>query len=360
MKTKIGFLIISDGWSGAESVIYNLSSYLSMNNKLKVYILANHEIIQYYSDLKNVTILDLGERYSGGFIKRVHNFVKIRERIRHINLDLINLNLQESFIALYKNKISNKISQVVSLHGIEIRNLLIKIPFNIHILLENLCLKESMAHSRRIISVGKSQITDLPEEFKKKTLVIGNGVDTNLFIPISRKKRRENIILFAGKFVDMKGIREIVNVAKQLPQYEFWFAGQGQLANLINLPNTKNLGFKKTKELANIYNQATICVFPSYRESFGLVGLEAMACGRAVIATPLGFSEYIEDSKDGIIIPAKDEKALKESIIDLMTNPQKRKKLEKNARKKAMKYSWEKVAKQYLEVYKKAIYQRVA
>ena len=98
-----------------------------------------------------------------------------------------------------------------------------------------------------------------------------------------------------------------------------------------------------------------ICVLPSYYESFGITGLEAIACQRAVIATPLGFSEYIENGKDGIIIPAKDEGALKNAIVDLMTNEKKRKKLEKNARKKALKYSWDKVAKKYLEIYKLVI-----
>jgi len=69
----------------------------------------------------------------------------------------------------------------------------------------------------------------------------------------------------------------------------------------------------------------------------------------------LGFSEYIENGKDGIIIPAKDEKALKNAIINLMENTPKRKKLEKNARKKALKYSWSKVAKQYLKVFREVI-----
>jgi len=80
-----------------------------------------------------------------------------------------------------------------------------------------------------------------------------------------------------------------------------------------------------------------------------------MACGKAVIATPLGFSEYIENGKDGIIIPAKDEKSLKDAIVDLMTNEKKRKMLEKNARKKALKYSWDNVAKQYMRVFKEVL-----
>ena len=161
--------------------------------------------------------------------------------------------------------------------------------------------------------------------------------------------------LFVGNFIDIKGIKELVNVSKQLPQYEFWFVGSGPLDNMIKGHNIKNLGFKNPEELVKLYNQATICAQPSYREGFPLVGLEAMACGRAVIATPLGFTEYIENGKDGVIIPSKNEKALKDAIIDLMTNIKKRKKLEINARKKALKFSWDEVAKKYIEVYKKVI-----
>ena len=193
------------------------------------------------------------------------------------------------------------------------------------------------------------------EKYKKKTIIIPNGVDSQIFKPLSNVKQKKNVILFAGRFIDIKGVKELVNVSKQLPQYEFWFVGSGSLAETIKGNNVKNLGFKTTEELVNLYNQSTICVFPSHREGFGLVGLEAMACGRAVIATPLGFTEYIENGKDGIIIPAKDEGVLKNAIVDLMTNPAKRKKLEINARKKALKFSWDEVAKKYIEVYKKVI-----
>lgn len=62
-----------------------------------------------------------------------------------------------------------------------------------------------------------------------------------------------------------------------------------------------------------------------------------------------------DKSASGIIIPAKDEKALKDAIERLMNDEKLRKELEKNARKKALQYSWEKVAKQYLEVFKSVV-----
>ena len=226
------------------------------------------------------------------------------------------------------------------------------IPYSLFILHR---IKRSLDKSLKIISVSKGLIQNLPREYKSKTVVIPNGVDPKVFKPLKNIKQKKDTILFVGRFIDIKGIKEIIHVAKQLPQYEFWFAGQGPLKNLINLPNTKDLGFKTTGELVKLYNQANICIFPSHREALPLSGLEAMSCGKAVIATPLGFSEYIENGKDGIIIPAKDELALKNAIVDLMTNEKKRKMIEKNARKKALQYSWDKIAERYMKVFIKII-----
>jgi glycosyltransferase involved in cell wall biosynthesis len=205
------------------------------------------------------------------------------------------------------------------------------------------------------LSVSSWQIQNLPEKYKKKTEVIPNGVDSKTFKPINHIKQKNNLVLFTGRLIESKGIKEIVAVAKQLPQYEFWFAGQGPLKDIINLSNTKNLGFKTQEEIINLYNRATICILPSYHEGFSNVGLEVTACGRALICTPLGFSEYIENGKDGIIIPSKDEKALKSAIVKLMTNKKLRKRIEKNARKKALEYSWDKIAEQYLRVFRKVV-----
>lgn len=239
------------------------------------------------------------------------------------------------------------------MRGSEIRNF-----FNKKNVFKNYFLKYWLLNSPLITSHSKWQIKNLPEKYKKKTIVIPNGVDIKTFKPLKNIKQKKKIILFTGRFIDIKGIKEIIKVAKQLPQYEFWFAGQGLLNNIIKGKNIKNLGFQKTGDLVKLYNQATICIFPSHRESFGLVGLEAMACQKPVIATPLGFSEYIENGKDGIIIPSKNEKALKDSIVKLMKDKKLRDKLSKNARKKALQYSWDKVAKQYLKVFKEVLNQK--
>lgn len=346
---KIMTILMSDGFAGAEHVIHSLLK----NSRDENILISNQEIAKYFLDIKQLKVYDVGPFFTKSKISWPIRVLSIRKKLDSIvkkeKPDLINLILEWSFL-MSSNLIKNKVPIVISLHGEETKKYITKSNK-----MANFYLEKHFKNSSKIISVGNHQIKNLPSQYKNKIVVIPNGVDSNIFKPIKSIKQKKNVILFAGRFIDIKGIKEILSVAKQLPRYEFWFAGQGPLANLINLPNTKNLGFKSTEELIRLYNQATICIAPSHRESFGLVGLEAMSCQRAVIATPLGFSEYIENGKDGIIIPAKNEKALKDAIVKLMTNEKLRKRLEKNARKKALKYSWDKVAKQYLKVFKEVV-----
>ena len=346
---KVITILISDGFAGAEHVAYNLLNNLKEDNIL----ITNQEITKNFLGIEKLKVYNVGPFFTKNKLSWPIRVLSIRKRLKRIvekeKPDIMHLILEWSFL-MSSNLIRTKIPIIISLHGEETKKYIAKSSK-----VANYYLEEHFKNASKIISVGAQQIQNLPERYKKKTIVIPNGVDSKVFKPLKNIKQKNNVILFTGRFIDIKGIHEIINVAKQLPQYKFWFAGQGPLANLINLPNTKNLGFKTTEELVKLYNQATICIAPSYRESFGLVGLEAMSCQRAVIATSLGFSEYIENGKDGIIIPAKDEKALKEAIVKLLTNDKLRKTLEKNARKKALNYSWDKVAEQYLKVFEQTI-----
>jgi len=355
---KVAIFLISNGFSGAERVAYNLINSLRKLN-IEVQLILNNEILKYYLTLKDkrIKINNLGNCLGNNLlynrIKIIKPKNKLKEILKREKFDIISTHMIIS-PEFYKIVFSNKIPHILTFHGSEIKSFIESKRILYKILFKPI-LSSVFLKSNLLISVSHHQIQNLPEKYKKKTVVIPNGVDSKIFKPIKSIKQKKNIILFIGKFVELKGIREILSVAKQLPQYEFWFVGQGPLAKEIKGTNINNLGFKSTEGLVKLYNRATICIAPSHRESFGLVGLEAMSCSRSVIATPLGFSEYIKNGKDGIIIPARDEKALKDAIIDLMKNPAKRKRIEKNARKKALKYSWDKIAKQYLKVFKEVI-----
>ena len=349
---NIGIIIIASGWAGAERVVYQLTKVLSKNRKLNITLFTNKEIFKNYLDIENIKRINLGNYNTKNKFLALFSFYSLKHNL-HKYLAKNKYNLINNHME-FANVISpTNVNNISTFHGTDIKNFK-KSPSITHKLFFYPRIKKRFLKSKRLISVSKGLIQNLPEKYKRKTIVIPNGVDTEIFKPLKNIKQKKNIILFTGRLTEIKGILEILEVAKQLPQYEFWFAGQGPLSNKIKGKNIKNFGFQKTKELIKLYNQATICISPSYREGFSNVGLEVTSCGRALICTS-AFSEYIENGKDGIIIPAKDEQALKNAIVDLMENPVKRKMIEKNARKKALGYSWDKIAKQYLKVFKRVI-----
>jgi glycosyltransferase involved in cell wall biosynthesis len=203
------------------------------------------------------------------------------------------------------------------------------------------------------ITAGSNWLSGIMEkDFGVKVACIPNGIDLRRFFP-NNNDEKENVILFFGRYVERKGIKYLVDAAKKLPYCEFWFVGRGPLDNIIKGENIKNLGFTDKPEL--IINKATICIFPSLWENAPMVGLEAMACGKPVIATKLGFSEFIEHGKNGIIIESKSSQAIVEGITMLMNNKELRMTLGYNARKTAERYSWDTICNQYANLFEKVI-----
>ena len=87
--------------------------------------------------------------------------------------------------------------------------------------------------------------------------------------------------------------------------------------------------------LPEVYRSATVCVVPSLWEGFGYVAAEAMACGKAVVASRVGgLAEIIEDGRSGILVEPGKTEDLAEAVIELISNPERRAKISKNARKR--------------------------
>lgn len=213
--------------------------------------------------------------------------------------------------------------------------------------------KPVLKNVNAVTTVSRWHVQYCKENYHTEPIVISNGIDINTFRLLNGIEPEEDVVLFVGNLIKRKGVDKLVEVAKLLPQYRFWFVGVGPLEDMIKGQNVKSLGFVSEEKKIYYYNKATICVFPSEWETFGIVGIEAMACGKPVIATPLGFSEYIEHEKDGIIMENNDVKTIKYWIEYLMENEDVRKELGKNARKKALQYDWGKIVAQYEELYEK-------
>lgn len=219
-------------------------------------------------------------------------------------------------------------------------------------LVERYAVKQAFAHASAVTSVSRYITEKISDDFSISVSHIPNGIDLDRF-QADRGEEEHNVILFVGRFIELKGLRYLLQAAGELPMYEFWFAGMGPLDNMIKGDNVKNLGFTERPE--DIMRRAALCIFPSLSETSPLVGLEAMACGKAVVATYPGFSEYIEDGKDGYLIEPKSVEAIVSSIKILMNDEGLRRSLGGNARKKAELYSWDLISRRYADTYNKTI-----
>jgi D-inositol-3-phosphate glycosyltransferase len=118
------------------------------------------------------------------------------------------------------------------------------------------------------------------------------------------------------------------------------------------------LGAKDQDKLVHYYSAAEMVVMPSHYESFGMVALEAMACGTPIIASDVGgLSFSIEDGFNGYLVPGKDPQALAEKIRMLLKYPILREQFGEQARTWVTRYSWVDIAGELLEVFEDTVAQ---
>ncbi|MBQ6919644.1 MAG: glycosyltransferase [Synergistaceae bacterium] len=211
------------------------------------------------------------------------------------------------------------------------------------------------------------------ENFLEKCRTIPLGVEVGSFANVSPEKiaEAEKVVsklkrprvLFSGRFAYFKGIPNLLNAMALLPEYSLIMVGDGKKRQETE-EQIDRLGLRDRVVLAGLqtgefyrafFHVADIFAFPStWPESFGIVGLEALAAGLPLVTTEIwaGSSYYNEDEKTGLIVPPQDPKALAEAIKRILSNPELHKMMSENARKRADKFALERMPERYEEVYK--------
>jgi len=209
-----------------------------------------------------------------------------------------------------------------------------------------------------------------------KIFIIPVFVNINKFIeynPLYIIKQKysdyENIILFVGRLAEQKNIpnllKAIPNVITKFPKTLFLIVGEGkEIKKLENMIDTFNIkknvkfeGLVDNNNLLEYYYSCDLLVLPSYYEGWGLVAIEALACGKPVVMTDVGCAnEIVINEKTGYVVPINDSKALAQKIIYLLENPELRKEMGKNG-KELIKETQDihKNAYKYRELYEKTI-----
>ena len=210
-----------------------------------------------------------------------------------------------------------------------------------------------------------------------KVHVVTPGVDLEQFNVGERRKKDKFTITFVGRIQPHKGPEVLVRAASEIiciaPQLRGMLdvaimgdnsgSGHNELEKLKNLVKFLKLEDVvrfvppvKREELANWYRASDLVCVPSYSESFGLVALEAQACGTPVIASAVGgLRTAVADGISGVLVDGHDPKAWGAVIARLLMDPSRRELMSKGARAHAMNFSWDTTAKKTLEVYDQVI-----
>ncbi|MBF6591078.1 MAG: glycosyltransferase family 4 protein [Ktedonobacterales bacterium] len=190
--------------------------------------------------------------------------------------------------------------------------------------------------------------------------VIPNGVDTNRFRPgvepLAHYMDGKLNILYLGRIEKRKGLkfllRAIPIIRQHFPNTRFLIGSDGPLRagfeRFVAQAGWKDvlfLGRVPAEQLPALYATADVYCAPSTGgESQGIVLLEAMASGRAVVASDIpGYRSVIQHQVHGLLVPPKDHDQLAWAICHLLGNRAERAELERAARARAEDYSWARV-----------------
>ncbi len=209
-------------------------------------------------------------------------------------------------------------------------------------------------------------LTDLGLD-PEKIHITPNGVNLSRFFPRDATSLREkigvpddtNILVSTCRLVPHKGmdvtIEAVSKIASKVPNLVYLVIGggpdRGRLETLakdqIESGRIRFMGKVSDEDLPVYLSMADVFVMPSRAaedgnvEGFGLVYLEANACGTPVIGSPTGgVPDAIEEGKSGLLVPPKDSTALGNAICDLLSSPRKREALAKGGLERVKKFTW--------------------
>lgn len=204
--------------------------------------------------------------------------------------------------------------------------------------------------------------------------IIPNGVDVELYAsarPLPEYRDGKVNILFVGRLEQRKGVtylaRAYAAIKPRYPDTRLIVAGRGpQLGELRRYVQRHRLadvvlaGRVGDMEKARLYKTADIFCAPSTgRESFGIVLLEAMAAGRAVVASDIhGYKRVVQRNVTGLLVEPKDPEALGAALARLIDDPALRESLGEAGARRAPEYDWSHVTRQLVEVYEEVLERR--
>lgn len=287
----------------------------------------------------------------------VQKFVDVtKEEVEQFKPDVIHA--QHLWITPYAASLTD-VPYIVTAHGTDLKGFVKDDRYHKYAL-------EGAKKAKKIITISEQvdeEVTTLygvPED--KKSLVL-NGYDENLFKVKALERNKvlndfnlslepDYVVSFAGKLTHFKGVDVLLKAAKiydKLIDGEVvtLIAGNGELYEELNklkmelkLEHVKFLGHVNQNQLVDLYNIADVSTVPSRTEPFGLVAIEALACGTPVVGTNQGGLPDFLTKDVGTLVPVDDDLALADAIVSEIKHQGKQERAKTAADYALKNFSW--------------------
>lgn len=245
-----------------------------------------------------------------------------------------------------------------------------------------------IAEERRVVAAADLVVTasdherDLLQRYygarASRLATVPCGVDIERFQALDRGECRRRlglaedapVLIWVGRLEKLKGVDILIEALAQLDDREFTLliVGGDERARALKAElqaqvreaglegNVRFVGAVPHDDLPTYYSAADVCVVPSYYESFGLVAVEAMACGVPVVASRVGgLVSTVTDGVSGYLIPWRCPEPFAEKLEVLLNNPELRANFSRSARISVERFRWRSVATQVAGLYRGAI-----
>jgi D-inositol-3-phosphate glycosyltransferase len=249
--------------------------------------------------------------------------------------------------------------------------------------------RQAIRVADRIVAATPAELAQLQWLYNvdiRKVEVIPPGVDISHFYPIPDDEAKEYIgippcekmLLFVGRIEPLKGLDTLIEAISHMRQSDIRVcltviggdpgaspetinSEMARLQSLCEKYSLKDLvaflGKRGQATLPYYYSAAEAVVVPSHYESFGMVALEAMACGTPVVASQVGGLAFlVQDGVTGYTVPVNEPLALADRLTRLVNDPDLKQRMGENAAKLAREYRWENIATKILRVYQQTLH----
>jgi glycosyltransferase-like protein len=255
------------------------------------------------------------------------------------------------------------------------------------------CQDKSIRKPDYLISVSEHWKRELETKYSLGSEVINNGVDYGFYSSVSNENKESAKKEFGAEgarvMLSIGGIEPRKNTITALRAYNaaraylkshgerlVWLIGGGETLfdyrayreeffselgrlGLKEGSDVRVLGNVPSEKMPLLYASADVFVFPSVKEGWGLVLLEAMSAGVPVVSSNIPpMTEFLRDGENAMLVDPADYKALARGVLEVLENPGHAERIVKKGDETARYYSWESAAKKHTELYESILNER--